>query len=90
MEIVLSYLVGAGAVISVLIEILKKTSFPTEKPKLVATLIAVMVVIVAYLVKGEFVLEQVDVMVASIVAVVGFAVAFYEFVIKPFVVKKLP
>ncbi len=80
-------LVGAGAVISVLVEILKKTPFPTDKPKLVVLITALLAVIITQIARDAFTLANVDLMVAEIAAIYGSAVVIYETLIKPIVTR---
>jgi len=84
MEQLIPSLVGLGAVVSIVLEVLKKTSFPTDRPKLVITLAGVAIVLIIYGLRGDLVVSAIDGMVASVVALVGSAIAFYEIVIKLF------
>jgi len=84
MEQLIPSLVGLGAVVSIVLEVLKKTSFPTDRPKLAITLAGVVIVLIIYGLRGDLVVSAIDGMVASVAALVGSAIAFYEIVIKLF------
>jgi len=74
---------GAGAVLSVLIELLKKTSFPTEKPKLIAVISALVITVIVNLIAKDFTIDNLDVMAASVAEIALVATGVYEYIIRP-------
>jgi hypothetical protein len=81
-ESMLLLLGSIGAAIAVLVQILKRTPVPTDRPKLVVTIIAIIVVIWSNASTGNFNMAGVDKMIGEIGVLVGAAIAFYEVVIK--------
>ena len=87
MDILIGYLVSAGAIISLLAQLLKRIGLPyNDKPKLMVTIIAVILIVITFITNGNFNVTNIDLMVSEIVGIVVSAIAFYEIVIKPIVV----
>lgn len=86
MDNLIGYLVSAGAIISLLAQLLKRISFPlNDKPKYLITIIAVILVIGVFIYNGTFDVASLDLMASEIAGIVVSAIAFYEIVIKPIV-----
>jgi len=79
----LASLAGAGASLAVVIELLKKTPLPTEKPKRIVMILAIILVIVIFSIDHNFTIENVGSMATQIGIIFAAAIAFYEAIIKP-------
>ena len=88
MEQILGLLVSlgiGGSFVSVLVEVLKKTNFPTERPKLVATVVSLIVVALVALRGGYFDVAHAEVIAGGAIAVTAASISIYEIVIKPII-----
>jgi len=86
MDNLIGYLISAGAVISLLAQLLKRISFPlNDKPKFLVTIIAVILVVGVFIYNKSFDVANLDLMVTEIAGIVVSSVAFYEIVVKPIV-----
>lgn len=84
-QTMIAALAGIGVGLALLIQLLKATPLPTDRPKLIATIIAFLIVVSSSIFQGTFDTSHITTMVTEVGAITVSAIGFYEIVIKSFI-----